>query len=68
MTITVSQRSYTLVMTNGGGYRWPLNSEEAQRLVDGPVVAASANCVRLIAGAKLIPATLGGGPAFEVVR
>jgi hypothetical protein len=69
MTITATQRPYTLVQTMGGA-RWPLSSEEAQRLLSDPqnIIAASANRVRLPAGAVLVPATQGGGPAFVIER
>jgi hypothetical protein len=65
MRVYTIARPYTLL---SGGNRWPLTSDEAQRLLDSSVVAATPNRVMLVAGAAIIPATAGGGPAFFIDR
>lgn len=53
------------------GAAYPLSSEEAQRLIDAyPALEATPNGVVLRAddghACTITPATLGGGPAFEI--
>jgi hypothetical protein len=70
------ERPYLLTF-HASGHTYPLTSEEAQRLLDEyPVVTATKYRVVLpghntpdpTQRATLRPATLGGGPAFEVSR
>jgi hypothetical protein len=66
-------RPYMLVFLSSGN-AYPLSATEAQRLIDEyPVTYASRNRVELRgdgagSNSRIIPATLGGGPAFEVTR
>ena len=52
---------------------FPASSEEVERLLAAyPLVSASRSRVKLAASngatVEIYPATLGGGPAFEIVR
>ena len=65
--ITTMARPYTLTFASGN--RYPLTSDEAQRLIDNyPAVNATKNRVVLLGddGTRsiIMAATLGGGPAF----
>jgi len=69
-------RPYILVF-HATGARYPLTSDDAQRLLDEyPAVKASRNRVVLqghntphvSARTTLVPATLGGGPAFIIEK
>lgn len=74
MTITALGRPFTLTFL-ATGTRYPLTSAEAQRLLDEyPAVKATRNRV-LLAGHNtsdpkqrtlITPATIGGGPAFDI--
>ena len=76
MTITTVSRPYLLTFVSSG-HSYPLTSEDAQRLLDEyPAVTATKtrvvlqghNTCRASERTILRPATLGGGPAFIVVR
>lgn len=76
MKITVYPRPY-VVTFHATGTSYPLTSEEAQRLIDEyPAVTATRNRVVLVGHntsdpkqrTTIRPATVGGGPAFEVTR
>lgn len=70
-TIKTVERPYTLTFTSTG-HRYPLTSEEAQRLIDEyPLTYASQHQVGLRGDGRgtntiLRAAALGGGPAFIV--
>jgi hypothetical protein len=73
MTIHTIPRPYLLVCEQGPTFL--LSATEAQRLIDSAdeglaITNAAPNRVRLASSdgtrSSLIPATLGGGPAFEV--
>lgn len=62
-------RPYMLTFFGGGSY--PIGSEDAQRLIDEyPIVRATKSQVQLRADdgrrCQIYPATIGGGPAFEI--
>lgn len=70
MKITANARPFLLTMS---GHTYPINAEEAQRLLDEyPAERAAVNRVVLRGGgsnrATLQPATLGGGPAFVIEK
>lgn len=70
-SVTLAPRPYVM-HTPGEGDGYPLNSEDAQRLVDsylaeGGHVTSDARGLTLPTGARIVPATLGGGVAFDVV-
>jgi hypothetical protein len=76
MTITTKPRPYIITFLSSG-HRYPLTSEEAQRAIDEyPAVSATRNRVVLQGHntpdpnqrTVITPATIGGGPAFEVTR
>jgi hypothetical protein len=71
MKVSTVPRPYHLSFQQGGTY--PISSDEAQRLIDNyPAKSATKYCVILRAddgrNCSITPATLGGGPAFEIVR
>lgn len=72
MKVYTVSRPYTVSFSLTGA-RYPLSSEEAQRLIDSyPVLVATRNRVTLRADdgrrTQITAATLGGGPAFVVER
>ena len=76
MKISVVDRPYLLTFL-ASGHTYPLTSEEAQRLLDEyPAVRATKNRVvlpghntsRATERSIIRPATIGGGPAFIIVR
>jgi hypothetical protein len=76
MKITTVDRPYTLTF-HATGQSYPLTSEEAQGLLDEyPAISATRNKVvlqghntsRASERTSLRPATLGGGPAFIIVK
>ena len=76
MNVHTVKRPYTLTF-RATGQRYPLTSDEAQRLIDEyPVVTATRNRVVLQGHntgkaserTTITPATVGGGPAFTVSR
>lgn len=72
MRIHTVARTYILTF-KPSGHSYPLTSDEAQRLVDNyPAVRATRNRVTLRADdgqhTTLLPATVGGGPAFTITR
>jgi hypothetical protein len=76
MRISTVDRPYTVTF-HATGTSYPLTSEEAQRLLDEyPVVRATRNRVVLPGHntpdprqrVSIQPATLGGGPAFEIEK
>jgi hypothetical protein len=71
MKVYTVSRPYLIDFVGGG--RYPLTSEEAQRLIDSyPVVSANRTAVTLRGDdgrkTRITPATLGGGPAFVVEK
>jgi len=65
-------RPFILDFGTPGG-RYPITSEEAQRLIDSyPVLSANRTAVVLRADdggkVRITPATLGGGPAFDIEK
>lgn len=72
MKVSTVRRPYVLTFL-ATGTSYPLSSDEAQRLLDAyPVVRATTNYVTLRGDdghtSRIAPATLGGGPAFELDR
>lgn len=78
MRIYTVERPYLLTF-NGSGHTYLITSEEAQRLLNEyPAVSASRNRVVLpghnlpasdrASRSTLVPATLGGGPAFIIEK
>lgn len=59
-------RPYILSYRDGRAYL--LTSEEAQRLLDAYHATVRGGEAHLKGGGKISPATLGGGPAFQVYR
>lgn len=71
MRIHTVSRPYLLMFASGNAYA--LTSEEAQRLIDEyPAVKATRNRVTLRGDdgtvSTITPATLGGGPAFDITK
>ena len=65
-------RPYTLRFRYYDGGAYPLTSEDAQRLIDTtPIIKCDENRVVFRnddnTTCELVPATLGGGPAFVLV-
>lgn len=76
MKITAVERPYLLTFVSSG-HTYPLTSVEAQRLLDeypavrftrNRVVLAGHNSTRAADRCILTPATIGGGPAFELEK
>jgi hypothetical protein len=72
MIVHVIARPY-VVSFPATGSRYPLTSDDAQRLIDGyPVISATRNRVVLRSDDRqrcvIYPATAGGGPAFDITR
>jgi hypothetical protein len=76
MKITAASRPFLLTF-HASGHTYSLTSDECQRLLDEyPAVRASAyrvvlpghNTSSAAERCTLRPATLGGGPAFEIAR
>ncbi len=72
MKVYALARPFTLTFS-ATGQRYPLTSEEVQRLLDSyAIVRATRNRVTLRGDdgrtAQVTAATLGGGPAFEIEK
>jgi hypothetical protein len=70
-SVSVVRRPYLLTFASGN--RYPLTSEDAQRLIDEyPIITATRNRVTLRGDdgtrSTITPATIGGGVAFEVTK
>lgn len=66
MRIYAVERPYILRSRDGSAFL--LTSEEAQRILDAYPATVRGGEAHLKGGGKISPATLGGGPAFQVYR
>lgn len=67
LKITAIERPFILKFKTG--QKLPLTSEETQRLIDASVVVSvNSRQVTIEHGTQIVPATLGGGPAFIIER